>query len=167
MPKTPASSRFLQPQPRFFPPNPNVGDQVTGPDGTVWEWNGTSWVRVEGGGGGPLTDPTTTLGDLIVRGSAAITRLGVGANNDVLTADSTAPLRVAWKTGAGAASYTHTASVASATWIVPHNLGSRYVAVQLISDTGDTMLADVDFVSTIRCDIEFSRAVTGTAVIRR
>ncbi|HEY1242228.1 MAG TPA: hypothetical protein VGF16_16805 [Bryobacteraceae bacterium] len=46
-----------------------------------------------------MPDPTTTLGDLIVRGPGAPpTRLGVGSNGQVLTADSTQTLGVAWKT---------------------------------------------------------------------
>ena len=52
-----------------------------------------------------LTDPTTTKGDLIARGSSApATRLGVGADGQVLTADSTQTLGVKWAapTGGGA-----------------------------------------------------------------
>lgn len=44
-----------------------------------------------------LTDPTTTKGDLIVRGAAGpATRLGVGSNTQVLTADSTQTLGMKW-----------------------------------------------------------------------
>ena len=50
------------------------------------------------GGGGGMTDPTTQLGDLIVRGTAATTRLAVGTNGQVLTADSTQPVGVRWVT---------------------------------------------------------------------
>jgi hypothetical protein len=53
-----------------------------------------SWVVPPG----YMGDPTTTLGDLIVRGSSAVSRLGVGANTQVLTADSTQPLGVKWAT---------------------------------------------------------------------
>ena len=35
-----------------FPSNPNVGDQVTDPNGTVWEWDGFTWIPQESGGGG-------------------------------------------------------------------------------------------------------------------
>ena len=46
-----------------------------------------------------LVDPTTTLGDLIVRGPSATVRLGVGTNGQVLAADSTAPNGVKWAAG--------------------------------------------------------------------
>lgn len=151
----------------MFPSNPNIGDQVTLPDGRVFEWNGTSWVLVGGGGGGPITDPTTTKGDLIVRGASAITRLPVGTNDQVLTADSTATLGVAWKTGAAAASYVHTESPAADEWVIAHGLNFRYVNVQIVSDTGNTVLADIDWVSTTRVDLSFSKPVSGTAIIRR
>lgn len=49
-------------------------------------------------GAGYLADVTTTLGDLIVRGAAAVTRLGVGTNGQVLESDSTATLGVHWAT---------------------------------------------------------------------
>jgi hypothetical protein len=54
-----------------------------------------------------MPDPTTTLGDLIVRGSnPPPTRLGVGTNGQVLTADNTQPLGLAWKTPAAASPVT-------------------------------------------------------------
>jgi hypothetical protein len=55
-------------------------------------WNQTAWVETT-----PLVDPTTTTGDLIARGSTApATRLPVGANGQVLTADSTQALGIKW-----------------------------------------------------------------------
>jgi hypothetical protein len=47
----------IDPQAPFeFPPNPNVGDKVTDPNGIVWEWTGVRWARsTTGGGGGTLT----------------------------------------------------------------------------------------------------------------
>ena len=48
-----------------------------------------------GGGGGGTTSPLTSKGDLWGYGSGNA-RLPVGANGTVLTADSTAPLGVAW-----------------------------------------------------------------------
>lgn len=154
----------------MFPSNPTVGQQWTAPDGRVWEWDGTSWFVVEGGGGGALTDPTTTKGDLIVRPAptpTALARLAVGTNDQVLTADSTATLGMAWKAGGGGASFIHPQATAATQWVVPHNLGMQYVSVLTVSDTGNWIIGDVDWVSAIRCDINFSQAVSGTAVVRK
>jgi trimeric autotransporter adhesin len=84
------------------------------------KWTG----NIDGGGvivsnivvSGVLTDPTTTLGDLIVRGASAITRLGVGPNGQVLTADSTQPTGVKWAAPAGAVAsvFTRTGAVVAA-----------------------------------------------------
>jgi len=43
-----------------------------------------------------LTDPTTTKGDLLVRGASSIGRKAVGADGTVLTADSTQSDGTAW-----------------------------------------------------------------------
>lgn len=49
----------------------------------------------------PAASPTTTKGDLIVRGSSSDTRLEVGTDGQVLTADSTAATGVKWAAGSG------------------------------------------------------------------
>ncbi|HEY6272611.1 MAG TPA: hypothetical protein VIX19_11545 [Terriglobales bacterium] len=60
---------------------------------------------------GALADPTTTLGDIIVHGPSGITRLGVGADGQVLTANNAAADGIAWVSagywqgGAGGAIY--------------------------------------------------------------
>lgn len=50
-------TRSINPMADFvFPSNPNVGDQVTSPDGRVWQWDGSRWVVISTGGGvGPGT----------------------------------------------------------------------------------------------------------------
>ena len=53
------------------------------------------------GGGSGMVDPTTTKGDVIVRGSSITSRLAVGADGQVLTADSTQSLGVKWGAAAG------------------------------------------------------------------
>ena len=68
--------------------------------GTRYLREDATWAVPSGAGGG-LADPTTTLGDLLVRGSSAVTRLGVGSDGQVLTADHTQTLGVKWATGAG------------------------------------------------------------------
>ena len=53
------------------------------------------------GGGSGMVDPTTTKGDVIVRGSSITSRLAVGADGQVLTADSTQSLGVKWGAASG------------------------------------------------------------------
>lgn len=58
----------------IFPSDPDPGEQVFGPDGEVWQWDGTKWVAagLGGGGGGdflPLTGGTLT-GALSMSGNA-------------------------------------------------------------------------------------------------
>jgi hypothetical protein len=53
------------------------------------------------GGSGGMVDPTTLLGDLIVRGSTTVQRLPVGSDGQVLTADSTQPLGIKWANPTG------------------------------------------------------------------
>lgn len=57
---------------------------------------------------GAVADPTTTIGDILVRGISSIARLGVGSNGQVLTADSTQPLGVHWATPTGGGSGSQT-----------------------------------------------------------
>lgn len=47
-------------------------------------------------GNAVLTDPTNTLGDLLVRSATAVTRLPIGADGDVLTVDNTQPNHLRW-----------------------------------------------------------------------
>lgn len=99
-----------------------------------------TWAVPSGTGGG-MTDPTTTLGDLIVRGSAATTRLPVGANGQVLTADSAQTLGVKWATptGGGAVSsvFGRTgAVVAQAGDYTAAQVGAVSTATQVIAGTG-------------------------------
>lgn len=53
-----------------------------------------------GTGGGGMVDPTTTLGDLIVRGATAPNRLALGLNGQVLTVDNTQTLGIKWSPAA-------------------------------------------------------------------
>jgi len=78
------------------PPGP------TGPTGPAGATGPTGPQGPVGPAGPPGTDPTTTKGDLIVRGATAVARLPVGTNGWVLTADSTDPtLGVKWAAAPG------------------------------------------------------------------
>lgn len=54
----------------------------------------------------------------------------------------------------------------AATWSIQHMLGQRAVSVQVIDDSGMTVLADVDFETANRCVLTFARPKSGMAVIR-
>ena len=58
------------------------------------------------GGGSGMVDPTTTKGDIIVRGPSITSRLAVGADGQVLTADSTQALGMRWVAASGSGDVT-------------------------------------------------------------
>lgn len=74
----------------------------------VKRYNGSSWDVVAGvGAQGPAgangsdgSAPLTTKGDLLTRSSTAVTRLGVGTNGQVLTADSAEATGLKWAAAA-------------------------------------------------------------------
>jgi len=115
---------------RYYIPNsPAATGAWTGHEGEIAEWDDVAeeWIFSEVGQGAVIfnqdddeyfavddvgdilpppwltTSPTTTLGDLIVRGATVDERLPVGTNGQVLTADSTEPLGVAWMDPTGGA----------------------------------------------------------------
>jgi len=112
------------PAPRIFdfPANPSVGDQVTAPDGRVWEWNGVVWLLVAPGGGGG----GTTLQHM-----------------------------------------TYTQTPPDTDWAIGHNFNFRYVLVQVVNTSGDTVIPDVAYTSVNRVDLIFANPVAGVAIIRR
>lgn len=73
----------------------------------VWDPVSGTWVPMSISAG--MADPTTTKGDLIVRGAAApATRLAVGTNGQVLTADSAQATGVKWASPASGSVATDT-----------------------------------------------------------
>ena len=115
--------------------------QVTNAVSTIGSYADPPWITSLAWGkitGAPalLVDPTTTLGDLIVRGSSGPTRLGVGANNYVLTADSTAPLGVAWKVATGGGG-TPAGSTGQVQW---NNAGAFGASANLFWDNTNSRL---------------------------
>ena len=68
---------------------------AVGPNGMILTADSTQTLGLRWGPA-PLVDPTTNLGDLIVRSAGAVARLGVGVNGQFLIADSTQPLGMNW-----------------------------------------------------------------------
>jgi hypothetical protein len=117
IPKLPIPVRTqlgLQAVPVGWPPdvNPNqliASGQINAIRSSVYAWPGDVDAQnhhlrnvILDNPQGVLSDPTTTKGDLIARGAAALTRLAVGVNGQVLVADSTQPLGMKWFTPAPA-----------------------------------------------------------------
>lgn len=93
-------------------------------DGTTVLYGDGTWKAAPGGGGG-MTDPLTTKGDLIVRGTST-TRLAVGTNGQVLTADSSAANGVKWA--------------------IPSGGGSSSWNIRAVNTGGTTAAADNDWI---------------------
>ena len=121
-------------------------------------------------GASGIADPTTTLGDVIVRGTAVIQRLGVGTNGYVLTADSTQPLSIKWaalppggvtsvfgRTGAVVAT-TGDYAVAQVTGAVPN---TRQVIAGAGLAGGGALSADV----TLTANVTSVNGKTGAVVL--
>lgn len=78
-----------------FPNSPTNG-QTTTVGNTTYSYNSTvgAWEIVSSGGIGTMT----TKGDLLSRSSTGLSRIGVGTNDYVLTADSAATPGISWGT---------------------------------------------------------------------
>jgi hypothetical protein len=123
----------------------------------VKRYNGTSWDTVAGVGaqgvaGASGTAPLTTKGDLLAYSTSA-TRLGVGSNGTVLTADSAEATGVKWATPvSGSMTELATGTLSGATpsissisgsykhlelWVTdPYGSGANIVNIRFNSDTG-------------------------------
>lgn len=62
---------------------------------TIWKYTGSAWTNIDTG----ATSPLTTKGDLYTY-STSDTRLGVGTDGQILTADSTAATGLKWAAAA-------------------------------------------------------------------
>lgn len=58
-------------------------------------------------------------------------------------------------------------TTANTVWSLPHNLGQRFVSIQTIDDAGNLIIGDPNYVDANNATVTFSRAVAGTAVVRK
>jgi len=109
-------------------------------------------------GGSGLTDPTTTKGDIIVNNGSITTRLAIGSNDQVLTADSGEATGVKWATasgggGATTGSFSYSNNISSAsniTGLVFDKASIRGADIFVTTFT-DSTFGDKATVSTIHC----------------
>lgn len=66
--------------------------------------------------------------------------------------------------GGGAQAYTHTQAVASATWVIDHNLSFR-PNVAVVDSTGDQVEGEVEYTDADTVTVKFTAAFTGTAYL--
>ncbi len=97
-PLTPDATTITLPVIPPIPPVVNTGDVITAVhENTVTTSLSDLWTDLQAINAAMLTDPTTTKGDLIVRGSG-ITRLPVGADGTFPVADASQALGMRWAT---------------------------------------------------------------------
>lgn len=65
---------------------------------------------------------------------------------------------------AGGSVYIHTQSVASATWVINHNVG-RKVAITLYDDGGNVVQSDIEHGTVNQATVTWSSPTTGSALI--
>lgn len=65
---------------------------------------------------------------------------------------------------AGGSVYLHTQSVASATWVINHNVG-RPVSVTLFDATGRVVFSDIEHGTANQATVTWSTPTTGSALV--
>lgn len=152
-------------------------------DNNLYKYNGSAWVNVDTGS----TSPLTTKGDLYTY-STADTRLAVGTNGQVLTADSTTATGLKWAAATGGLTLVNTTTftnVASqsinsifsstyASYLITYNIQNQAataqaVYVRLRSSSTDTTTGYVSGFGGWNIESTgqtLNEAVTGTTFIQ-
>lgn len=136
-----------------LPNGAGTAGQVLSTDGS----GVTSWITLS---------PTTTKGDLIVRGASANARLPVGTNGQVLIADSAEATGVKWGgTALGATDLDGLSDVAITSPVVKHFLrhdGTNFKNSLILAGDLPATVATTDTAQTISGQKNFSAAVKVT-----
>ena len=103
------------------------------------------------------TDDVTTV---VV--TSEVTNVTVSQDGDV-TVLNASPATILAPTAAYR--YVHTQSVASQTWTVDHNLGSKPGGVSVVSNADEIVYGDVTYTSANQLTVGFSAAFTGKVYI--
>lgn len=61
----------------------------------------------------------------------------------------------------------HHQSNSASTWNITHNLDRQFVSIQVIDHMGDTIIPDIEYLTSHTARLLFTSPVQGTAVIRR
>jgi hypothetical protein len=80
--------------PTWTPPAGTYPIEYSTVDGVYWQWNGSTWVDMSTAGG--LTSPLINKGDIWIHNGTTDTRLPVGTDDYVLTANSAQATGLEW-----------------------------------------------------------------------
>lgn len=109
---------------------------------------------------------TTGMTVLVMEGSQALKQFVLSTPDPIII--NRTPLTFQMLTGAPGVgddiAYTHIQSVASTTWVIPHNL-NKFPSVTIVDSTNTEVVADITHSSTLQCEVSFSSPQTGTAYL--
>jgi hypothetical protein len=148
-----------------FPDNPQVNDTFSVGERT-WKWTGLAWdvvatLEVVGPQGerGPV-GPTGPQG---TTGPAGIGIPSGGSTGQILTKSTSTDYDTSWQS-TKAASYRHSQSNPSATWVIAHNL-NFYPNATVEETTGHLIEGIITYNDTNTVTLSFSQAVSGIAYL--
>lgn len=69
----------------------------------------------------------------------------------------------------GGGPFEYPVSPAATVWLIPHQMGQKYVSAQIVDSAGRTVIPDIDWAASTANALQlvFANAKSGTAIIRR